>query len=281
MDLDLVADELYELGPEEFTAARDARAREARKAGERETAAAIGALRKPTVVAWLANQLSRRHPEQVGPLLDLGAALREATASLSGPELRQLSRQRHQLVHALAQQARALGEEAGHRVSESTVRGLEETLNAALSDPAGAELLAAGRLTEGLQHSGFGDVPATASSAASRKAARARKPPAKDDALATRRAELEQQLGEAWADARHVAEVRDAAEKAAKETARRAKEASGAVTRLRAELERAEDELREAEKEHERARAENDTAAQEARSARTRVTDLQRRLDRL
>ncbi len=64
-----------------------------------------------------------------------------ATATLSGPELRQLSGQRHRLVLALVRQARALARQAGYRVTEDVARGLEETLAAALTDPAVAEQL--------------------------------------------------------------------------------------------------------------------------------------------
>jgi hypothetical protein len=91
VDAEQVAHELYALHPEQFTTARNARAKEAKAAGDRETAARIGAFRKPTVLAWLVNLLVRELPNEIGGFLDLGDALRDATATLSGPELRQLS----------------------------------------------------------------------------------------------------------------------------------------------------------------------------------------------
>src|SRR4051812_4233450 len=144
-DFDPTADALYALSPRDFTAARDERAAELRKAGDRDGAAAIKALRKPTVTAWLANQLVRRHRDEVEPLLELGAALREATATLSGPELRQLSRQRNEVVAALVRQARRVAADAGQPVSEEASRGLSDTLNAALADADAGEALLAGR----------------------------------------------------------------------------------------------------------------------------------------
>ncbi|MGH3659158.1 MAG: hypothetical protein ACRDUA_21095, partial [Micromonosporaceae bacterium] len=165
MDVDSVADELYSLPPSEFVAVRDARVNEARAAGDREAAGAIAAFRRPTVVAWLANLLARHHPDDVAPFLELGEALRDATATLSGPELRELSKQRHQLVHALVMKARALGEQAGQRVGEDTARGLEETLHAALADPMLADRLLEARLTEGLRPSGFGPPSPVAAAA--------------------------------------------------------------------------------------------------------------------
>jgi len=62
--LNQVADELDRLAPEEFTAARTVQEKQARQAGDRELAARIHRLAKPTVAAWLANQLARAtdHP---------------------------------------------------------------------------------------------------------------------------------------------------------------------------------------------------------------------------
>jgi len=51
VDLDTVADELYGLPPEEFTAARTAAEKEAKAAGEMELAAQIRTLAKPNQVA--------------------------------------------------------------------------------------------------------------------------------------------------------------------------------------------------------------------------------------
>jgi len=147
VDFDSVADELYSLTPEEFTAARTAREKEARAQGDRQLAERIHGLSKPSVVAWLANQLVRERADEIGPLLDLGGQLREATAALQGEALRALSQQRHQIVYALVQQARAIASAAGHRVSEDAARGLEQTLSAALADEAAGQRLAAGRLT--------------------------------------------------------------------------------------------------------------------------------------
>jgi len=72
-------------------------------------AVAIGKLRKPTSAAWVANLLARERSGEVHDLSELGAALSAAHASLDGATLQELSRQRHQVVHALVQQARALG----------------------------------------------------------------------------------------------------------------------------------------------------------------------------
>ena len=88
-----VADELYALSPAEFTAARDERARQVRAAGQRDEAAAIKKLARPTASAAVANC---RHqytsacytPQQlrvaydIQPLLDRGTDGRGQTVVL-------------------------------------------------------------------------------------------------------------------------------------------------------------------------------------------------------
>ena len=151
-----ITDELYALPPEEFTAARTRCEKAVKAAGDRDAAARIHALAKPTVTAWLANQLVREHRDELESLLHLGAGLREATRNLAGDQLRALSRQRNELVYALVQQARQLARTAGRPVSEDAARALTDTLHAALADADAAQLLVAGRLTDALHSSDFG-----------------------------------------------------------------------------------------------------------------------------
>jgi hypothetical protein len=157
-DLDTVADELYALAPSEFTISRDARAAEARKAGDRPLGTAIKSLRKPTAAAWALNQFVRAEPEQILRLTELGRGLRDAQESLSAEDIRALGRQRQQLVVSVAGQVRALAYGAQHPLSESAFRDVESTLEAALADPDAAAALATGRLVRTLSYAGFGTV---------------------------------------------------------------------------------------------------------------------------
>jgi hypothetical protein len=287
-DFDTIADALYALSPRDFTAARDERAAEARKAGDRDAAASIKALRKPTVTAWLANQLVRRHRDEVEPLLELGAALREATATLSGPELRQLSRQRNEVVAALVRQARRLSAAAGQPVSEEASRGLSDTLNAALADPDAGEALLGGRLTEALQHSGFGTssgVTVTQPPKPSVKKKKAKKngaePSAAERERAERRAQLEGDLEVAWSEARAAADKRTDADGALAAAQKQVAEAQRRLDELRAELAGAESAHQQAADALDRATEAATTARDEADQATRRVTDLRRELDEL
>ena len=156
MDFDDIADDLYGLAPERFTASRDAQAGEARAAGDRELAERIKKLRRPTVSAWLGNRLARDRTHDIEGLLGLGAELRDAQADLSGDELRRLSHQRGDAVAALVAQAKGLARAAGQSVSDAILEEVNTTLEAALADPAAAEALRRGRLTVALRYSGLG-----------------------------------------------------------------------------------------------------------------------------
>ena len=158
MDVEAVAGELYGLVPGEFTATRDARAAEARRAGDREAAESIRRLRRPSVGAWLANLLVRRCPGEVLALLEVGAAMRQAHADLAGGELRRLAERRHELIAGLEAEARDLAAGAAHPANEASLAELEATLEAASADPAAAEALRTGRLTGALRYSGLGPV---------------------------------------------------------------------------------------------------------------------------
>ncbi len=94
-----LADELYALPLGDFTPARDALVKEHK--ADKELAARLKALKKPSLAAWVVNLLVRRDAAQVEQVLGVGAALREAQANLDGEELRALTRQRRQLTAAV------------------------------------------------------------------------------------------------------------------------------------------------------------------------------------
>ena len=158
MSIEDVAGELYGLAPEDFTAARNARAKEAKAAGDAELAARVQSLRKPTAGAWLLNQLVRQHADDVQQVLDLGGQLRAAEGALGADELRALDRQRRQLTRAVAEQAAALGRDAGRRVTAATTAGVEETLRSAMVDAVAGAALATGLLTDTFSSTGLDPV---------------------------------------------------------------------------------------------------------------------------
>ncbi|MGV9744087.1 hypothetical protein ACWDTG_04145 [Rhodococcus zopfii] len=271
MDPGEIADELYGLDPNEFVAARDERIARARKAGDRDSAAAIGKLRRPTVAAWLVNLLARDRADELAALLDLGAALRTAQRRLSGSDLRRLSGQRRQAVGALEREAGRLAVAHGRRVSEAALREVGQTLNAALADPDIEERVRAGRLETSLEYSGFGGTGTAplsvvrdrakdtgAESEAEDEQARA----AAKEKERARAAELEHAVAEAEAARAAADEARAAAERAEQELPRH----DARVRELREQLAHAEQQ-REFARSAATAAAQDRTAAERALSA--------------
>ncbi|MEU8607205.1 hypothetical protein AB0C29_04280 [Actinoplanes sp. NPDC048791] len=152
---------LYEAPPEGFVAGRAAAIDEAKRAGDKETAKRLAALRKPTVAAWLVNLLALRRPELIDELVELSTALRSAQRSLQGEQLRELSTQRRQVVSALvnAAQKLAVEDDPGLRTVKLPMAEVEATLTAALAEPDIAEQVRSGRLVKAATYAGFGEVP--------------------------------------------------------------------------------------------------------------------------
>jgi hypothetical protein len=276
VDLESVADELYGLPLREFVSTRTARAKQARADGDRDLATAIAGLTKPTRVAWLVNQLVRQRPEEIEPLLSLGAGLREATATLSGDDLRRLSRQQHQLVQAMVTQARAIASAAGEQVSSDTADGVEETLRAGLADDALAAELSTGRLTERLQFAGFGGAAGGRAPVAAPLPTR-RGPAAKADAeaaAAERRERLEQAeraAEQARTDVSDAQAAREAAQTSDDAAAAEVSRVSERLTALREELEQATVGHREAEHDARQAHTVLEQADRSVRAALRRL----------
>ncbi|MDT0318758.1 hypothetical protein [Streptomyces millisiae] len=235
-NLDDVLDELYGLAPEDFTVRRDAAAASARRAGDRELARRVKALRRPTLAAWASNLLVRAHADEKERFLALGEALRRAQEQLDADRLRELLAQRHALVAALAEQAADAAAEAGHRLGEAARRDVEGTLLAALADPEAARAWSAGHLTHPLHAPA--DLPTITSEGAT-TTRRRRKP----DQAARRAAEREAErtaAREAEREARARRAAREAAEKRLAEARRHVDELSTALDRAREDLRQAE-----------------------------------------
>ena len=147
-------DALYGLEPAGFVAARDALAKQLKVEGDKDSAAAVKKLAKPSVVAWAVNQVARRDPAALDALVAAGAKVRDAQAdAVRGADasaLRTASRQRRDLLQNLADTATGLAG-ATHRDE------ILATLDSASLDDDLAAVLRTGRLTKALEPvSGFG-----------------------------------------------------------------------------------------------------------------------------
>ncbi len=241
-DLASAAEELYALSPGDFTAARDERVAQARTSGNRDLARAIGALRRPTVSAWLVNQLAREAGDQVGELLALGESLRRAQQDLAGEQVRELSAQRRRLVAALVTEAKRLAERDGRAVGLQVEREVEATLQAALADADAAAAVRAGCLASPLSYAGLG-VGDEAGAVSWQRAPAREKAPAEGQAPAEKKAPARQK-----APARERPSPRRGAETAAEREARlAAAEAEHQARQAAAEAERRAAKIAEAE----------------------------------
>ncbi|NUP20486.1 MAG: hypothetical protein HOZ81_31270 [Streptomyces sp.] len=147
MDVEEVIGALYRLRPEEFVAARDARVAEARRAKDASAARRIAGLRRPTLAAWASNLFVRQHPHEAERLLELGETLRQAHRTLDAAQLRQASRQQHQMITLLARETAELAQQAGSPLTQAVRYEVEQILHGVLADQKVAEEWAAARLT--------------------------------------------------------------------------------------------------------------------------------------
>ena len=95
-----IVDRLYGLPLAEFTGARNAATRELRKAGRREAAEQVKALRKPSAAAAAVNRLVREHRGEVEQFLRAAAALRDAQVAGKGDPAA-AARQEHEELERL------------------------------------------------------------------------------------------------------------------------------------------------------------------------------------
>jgi len=260
--LDEIAAELYALPPDDFTAARNARA----AASDRTLAARVKSLRKPTAAAWAVDLLAR--DGQLAEALQLAGALREAQDDLDGAELARLGRQRRALVAALATQAVDLAADRGVSVSAAARADVEKTINAAVMDAAAAAAVMTARLVRPLEATGFDAVDVSDAVGGSLPGVPDAPPPSRDD-LAERRARKEAE--------RAVREAERAAGEADRELAKidaklakareRADHLSERIADLRAELTRFEADAQKAERDSRRLGEDRADAAARSRAA--------------
>lgn len=148
-DVDRRVDELYDMPPAEFTAARNTLVKALRADGRRDDAGRVGKLRRPSVAAWAVNQTVRRHRDRVDALLEAGQQVRRAQRrAMSGVRqsgLRDATRSRRDLIDELTNLALAILTEDG--ANTDAHRGdIATTFDAASADDDAAADVSAARL---------------------------------------------------------------------------------------------------------------------------------------
>ena len=162
MATDDITAELYALPLDEFTDARNARAKELSSAGDKGRAAAIKALKKPSVPAWAVDQVARAHAKDVEKLFDIGADLRAAQRKLmsSGDTeaVREAQTAERAAVKDLVAKAKKILTDAGNKPNEATLERIADTFYATAVDEEGRERVRMGTLERELKRVGFGDI---------------------------------------------------------------------------------------------------------------------------
>ena len=154
-DLLEIADDLYGLPLAEFTPARDAKAKELK--GD-DLGKQVKALKKPSTAAWVVTCSSAASRNRSTRCSTVGEALREAQASMSGDELRALTKQRRQLTAAVTHQARRLATDEGLKVTQAVADQVEATLTAAMVDEECGKAVRSGLLVASLATTGVDEV---------------------------------------------------------------------------------------------------------------------------
>jgi hypothetical protein len=164
-------------------------------------------------------------------------------------------------------------------MSDSTARGLEDTLHAALADERAARQLSQGRLTSGLSHSGFPGIDPGTPHAAGPTAARERAQPRKRSGAGAAEARGEQlkrarqDEADARSDAAGAARSREDAQVTLIQAHDAAREAAADVGRLKAGLDAALAAQASADRTQRQARKGADRADRVARQAERRLQD--------
>jgi hypothetical protein len=155
------ADDLYGLPLDRFIPERGTLVKALRADKRRDEAAAVAALRKPSVAAWAVNQVVRSQPPGMQELFAAGDELRDAQARLlagsgDGRSLRAANERERDAVDELVRAARGLLSSEGHELSPAVVDRVADTLHAAALDAGAREQVRAGRLERELRHVGLG-----------------------------------------------------------------------------------------------------------------------------
>lgn len=140
-------DELYRLPLDEFTAARNALAKEAGPDGRE-----IKSLQKPPVAAWAVNQLYWKRRKDYDALVEAATTLRAAHKAVlagKGADLRVASQEHEEAIERALEATLEVLREAGQPATDATKHAIQTTLRALPGgDPPG-------RLTRVLQPGGF------------------------------------------------------------------------------------------------------------------------------
>jgi hypothetical protein len=155
--LDDVLAQLATAPPSEFTRERNALVTRLTKLGQKEAAARVKAVPRPTVSVWVVNRLAREAPKNVERLITTAAQMR--AAQLGGGDLRAARAGYQAALAHLSERAAAILREPGLGASQQVLLRVETTLTAAAAARELRPALRQGRLERDLAARGFEVFP--------------------------------------------------------------------------------------------------------------------------
>lgn len=269
--LDTEIQRLYGLPFGEFTAARNALAKQLKKDGDKDASEEVAALPKPSVSAWAVNHLFTTHSEDMEELLASGERARKALRSiLSGGDpgaLRDAIQEARDLANELRDRAVEAVAEETRKPGAAIVDRIATNLQSLAFSPAAEPVIERGWMDVDLPPPGFEVLAGLQIAGLPKKAAKPAPAPAKKPAPPKVDREAERKKREeAAARERQEKEQAREREKLARARAER-EEAAGRADFLRRKAEQAEraaEELRQRLEEAERLAADARKRADEA-----------------
>ncbi|MBA3434476.1 MAG: hypothetical protein H0U08_10330 [Actinobacteria bacterium] len=225
------AAKLLASAPDDFVAARKRLAQELRDADRSDEAAAVAALRKPTVVVLAVNRAAHDRPKAARGAVE--AALRVKATQVGGqPEaFKEALGELEEALDLLAQVAIAHVGPRGKDPSDAMRRRVRDLLRSSVANDDARKALARGALTEELGAAGFSPFAGMAPAPKKRSTRKAGPSRVEQQKAKRRKHELREELAAAG---QRVQEAETAARRAERER----ESAERAVTTLQAKLDR-------------------------------------------
>jgi hypothetical protein len=239
-DLDARIDQLYQLPLDEFTAARNALAKEA---GDR--AGEVKKLEKPNLAAWTVNQLYWRERDAYDAVIKAAEKMRAAYKQMlagKSADVRGAEDVHQDALREAKQAARRILDEGGHPNPDAVMMPVAETLDALPGEEQ------PGRLTKPLRRMGFNvleGIPISAKAGPVKPAAKSNEPAKPASARERRATEAEERE---VAMARERLRFAEAAEREAASSLDRARRSLERLQRIRERAEKEFDDAIKAEK---------------------------------
>jgi hypothetical protein len=164
LNIEQELDRLYARPLAEFIGARNELAKTLRISGDRQAAAAVKTLTKPSVTAWAVNVLYHQERQRFDELLEAAAAVRAALVGQGNR--RKADAERRKELQVLLRRAAKILAAAGHAATPTNRHRISLTLETLASRGPSAEGPRPGRLTRDLEPQGFDVLAGLAASLA-------------------------------------------------------------------------------------------------------------------